>query len=160
MKDERKISKARVLTVVSGQRYVSSRGSDGDIYEANQHFRLMHKHLKGSNRPRGFLHKGWGSDRDVSVRWLWTEKLGYFAPEISFRPSKESLRVASMVSDALLEIVNTDKEDPEKLIERLGAFVVEYVSDQKEGCWDDYRVIRAPGDSEMMVIARAAIGED
>jgi hypothetical protein len=157
---ERKIAKRLSLTVVSGRMFVTVGAGGGReaIYEENQHFRLMHKHLRGSNRPRGFFHKSWGSDEEVGVRWLWTEKNGYFAPEITFRPSKNGVKTASVVCEALLEIPR-DSETPEGLIEKLRATVVEYIDDQKEGCWDDYRVVRVPGEPAMMTIARAAQGD-
>jgi hypothetical protein len=155
--DNRKLSKRRVLTVVSGQKGQSSRGTDGDIYTERQYFRMMHKHLKGSTRPVGHFHKGYGSDRQVEIRWLWTEKLGYFAPELSYQVSKDSIAIAKTIGEALREM--NEKLGPEGLIERAQACVVEYIDDNKEGCWDDYRCVRMPGDSEMMIIARAAMGD-
>lgn len=158
MDDKRKLSKAMYLTAVCGQKYISTR-SDCDIYTEMQFFQMMHRHNKGSNRPRGWFHRGYGH-KDVEVRWLWTEKNGYFAPEISFRPERgESiLPLVVRLTKAIKAMVYTDREGPESLIEAVKAYVVEYVNDQAEGCWDDYRLIRAPGDNEMMVLARAAVG--
>jgi hypothetical protein len=159
MEDNRKLSKRQYLTVVCGQRGEPTRSIDGDpIYTERQYFRMMHMHRKGSNRPVGWFHRGYGSDQDVEVRWLYTGKNGYFAPEISFRASKNGIKVATRVANALRKIEHTSREDPEALIEDLAAYIVEYVDDRANGCWDDYRCLRAPTDNEMMVIARAAQG--
>lgn len=155
-RDNRKLAKRPTLTVVSGQKGRSSSGYDGDIYTERQYFRMMHAHRKGSNRPAGFMHKGYGCG-EVEVRWLWTEKLGYFAPELSYQVSRPTVSIAQTLHKVLLEM--NEKLGPDGLIEQTKAYVVEYVDDNKEGCWDDYRVVRAPNDTEMMVIARAAQGD-
>ena len=156
-RDDRKLAKRPTLTVVCGQKGQTSRGTDGDIFTERQYFRMMHAHRKGSNRPVGFMHKGFGCE-EVEVRWLWTEKLGYFAPELSYQVKRDTLKIAETLHKVLLEM--NEKLGPEGLIEHAKATVVEYIDDRKENCWDDYRVVRAPGDCEMMVIARAAVGDE
>lgn len=157
---ERKTSRTSYLTVVSSNKRVSCRCSDGsgDIYEEIQTFRKMHKHLQNSTRPRGWFHRGYSSHQEVEVRWLWTDKNGYFAPEISYQPTKASIATAKWVAECIVENERSDKDNPDGLIEKTEAFVVEYVNDDKEGGYDDYVCRRAPGDTDMMVIARAAQG--
>jgi hypothetical protein len=154
--DNRKLSKSMKLTVVSGQKGQSSRGQDGDIFTERQYFRLMHQHRAGSNRPKGFFHKGFISE-DVEIRWLWTEKLGYFAPELSYQVTRTTFSMAKTIGTVLLDM--NEKLGPAGLIEKVQASVVEYIDDNKDGCWNDYRPIACPGDTEMMIIARAAQGD-
>jgi hypothetical protein len=157
MQDNRKLAKSTVLAVVSGQKYESTRASGGyaAIYAEHQHFYTMRKHLRGSNRPAGWLHRDYGV-KEANVRWLWTEENRYFGAQIEFQPGRSCMKLIKLLDKLIKAMAHTDAEGPATLIQRANAFVVEYVTDQKEGCWDDYRVIQAPGDSDMMIIARAA----
>lgn len=157
--DNRKLGKRRYITVTQSDKVepTSRLSGDGDIYTVYQHITYRLKHKKGSNRPEGWFHSMWGgSDNTVDVRWLWTHDHDYFAPEVSFRPTEAGMRLSAKVAQALNKMRHCDDEGPERLIADLGAYLVEYVSDNKDGCWDDYRVLQAPGDCPMMVIARAA----
>jgi hypothetical protein len=48
------------------------------------------------------------------------------------------------------------KVQPDQVIDLLKATVVEYVDDRAEGCYDDYRPLRVPGENPMLTIARYA----
>lgn len=157
--DNRKLSKRKYITVVQSGKCERTPSFSGDspIYSVYQYvsYRLMHR--KGSNRPEGWFHSLWGgSDQTVEIRWLWTEEHKFFAPEISFRPSENGTKLAAVIAKALRKRRHDEKEGPEHLIEDLGAYLVEYVNDNKDGCYDDYRVLQAPGEPAMMTIARYA----
>jgi hypothetical protein len=155
MNDKRKLGKRKYMTVVQSEKGVSCQGSEGPIYQLHQYFALRFKHLKGSNRPTGWYHNAnWGHDSQVEVRWLWTERNGFFGSEISFRPTEAGLKIAVKVGKALRGL--NYKAGPEDLMEALGAALVEYISDNKEGCWDDYRPLQVPGEAAMLTIARYA----
>jgi hypothetical protein len=145
------------MTVIQGEKGDPSPSYDGgSIYRLHQYFRLRLRHLKGSNRPAGYFHNCYGSDAAVTVRWLWTEDNGFFAPEITFRPSSLGVKTATKVGEALRSF-GWHEASPDKLVELLSATVVEYIDDQKEGCWDDYRPLYIPGEPAMVTIARAAL---
>lgn len=134
-----------------------SLSGDGDIFTVYQYFQLRQKHLKNSNRPDGWFHSTWGgSEQTVEIRWLWTERQSYFAPEIRFRPSTAGVKLSAKIAKALYGQRNTSDEGPDRLMADLGAYLVEFVNDKKEGCWDDYRVLQAPNEPAMMTIARYA----
>lgn len=157
--DNRKLGKRHYITVTQSGMIEPTRrlGGDGDIFTVYQYFTYRLRHKKGSNRPAGWFHSMWGgSDYTVEVRWLYTDDHNYFAPEISFRPTEAGIKLATKVAKALHEMRNTRDESPERLTADLKAYLVEYVNDNKDGCWDDYRVLQAPGDCPMMVIARHA----
>lgn len=152
---ERNLTKAVFMTVVESDKCEPTQGVRSQIYTVWQYFTPRHKHRKGSNRPAGYFHTGIGSfDAQVTVRWLWTEENGFFAPEITFRPSGR--RTANQVAKALAKVERKDG-GPENLSEALGATVVEYVNDNAPGCYDDYRPIRVPGEPAMVTLARAAL---
>jgi len=162
--DKRKLSKRRYMTVVQGEKGSPTPGYNGgsSIYHMHQCFTLRLKHLKGSNRPAGHFHDGYSSrDGSVEIRWLWTEEHGFFAPEMTVRPTELGLKVVAKVGKALRSIpmhgYDDDKEDrPTQLIDLLEATVVQYMDDNKEGCWDDYRPLRIPGEPAMVTLARYA----
>lgn len=162
---DRKLGVREFITVRTGEKYLSSHGRAGigsgdDIFTEHMVFMMMTKHRNGSIRPAGWFHKGYCA-KDVDVTWLWTESHKYFAPKIEFRPeSKSILKLVRLLGEVLTTMEHKDRDarGPEALIDALGAYVVEYVDDGLAGGWDDYRVVRAPGDSAMMVIARAAQG--
>lgn len=150
----RKLTKRTHLTVIqSDDKSYASRGYRSDIYHFHQYFALRWKHKKGSNRPEGWFHSPYG-DIKVEVRWLWTEEHEFFAPELSFRPHALATKIAPKIANAIQE--GGYKFQPDQLIEALGATVVQYVDDNKEGCWDDYRPLRVPGENPMLTIARYA----
>jgi len=161
-----KYGRRKYLTVVQSGLCERSRGGrDCDIFSLYQYFTFRVKHKRGSTRPEGTFHSEWsGSDYTVEVKWLYTDDLGYFAPEISFRPTRQAAKVANLVAKALCGWRGSCPEDrktePERFSDSLGAIVVEYINDQTPGCWNDYRVIRVPGDSEMMLLARQIPEED
>jgi len=150
-----KLGKRQHITVVDGEKGDPTRGTDGDIYKKHQYFHYRVKHLEGSTRPKGWYHDHASYIMTVEVRWLWTESLGYLAPEVTFKPYEDGLKLARKVGQALVTIRNNN-ETPDGLIEALKADVVEYVSDNKDGCWSDYRPIRVWEENAMMTLARAA----
>ena len=162
---DRKISKRRYMTVVQSEKGDRHQGSEGggpywDIYTIHQHFTLRFKHLRGSNRPAGYFHDGFNSrDGSVDVRWLYTESNGFFAPEITFRPTEQGIKVGIKVAKALREFAY-DRESPLKLILKLNATNVNYVDDTAHGCWDDYMPVDLPTENEgnaMEILAQAAL---
>ena len=157
---EMKINRKQHITVVQSglcERTSSLRDPGDPIYSLYQHFTFRVMHRKGSNRPEGTFHTSWGgSERSIEVRWLRTESLGFFAPEMRFQPSDASMKLAKKVGKALMCIRHTQDEGPDALVDYLKAYVVEYINDNKPGCFDDYKVLHAPGDSAMMTIARYA----
>lgn len=158
-KDERKLSKRQYITVVQTDRCEKTKRAtgEGDIWTVYQYFQHRLKHKKGSNRPEGWFHSIWGgSDQQITVRWLYTEDLGYFAPEISFHPTAAGLKLCNKVAKALYEMRNCKDEGPERLMRDLKASKVKYVDDNKQGCWDDYQPDMSG--NAMLVIARAAAG--
>lgn len=150
-----KLSRSTVVAVVVGRRYVTVGGggtSGEDIHEQTLHFSRYRRHLRGSNRPAGVLRADY-CGKSVDVRWLWTERHGYFAPELSFRPNTGNLKLAHRVAEMLV-----GEPTPEQLIERLACYEAERIDDRKDGCYDDYRVVRAPGDGPLAMIGRATVG--
>lgn len=129
-------------------------GSDEPVHTLHQHFRFGRKHQKGSTRPVGYFHTGGNYEETVHVKWLWTEKLEFFAPEVTFRP--RGVKVAIKVAKAL-DAFGYRQGNPDSLSEALKATVVEYMNDNAPGCWDDWRPLRVPGENAMMTIARAAL---
>ena len=156
---ERKTTKRRYMTVVQGVKGDPTPGYNGSssIYKLSQYFTMRFRHRKGSNRPEGWFHQGYSSDTSVEVMWLWTEEHEFFAPKIEFRPTKLGTKTAVLIAGALQSIRNAELEGPELLADTLKAAVVEYVDDRKEGCWDDYRPLRIPGEPAMVTIARHAL---
>lgn len=150
MNDNRKLSKRFRMTVVQSDKTVTRKG--GDIYTLHQHFQLRRKHLKGSNRPVGTYH-GSTHDGTVDVRWLWTEELEFFAPEITFRP--RAVKTAMKVAKAFGSFRYRDGS-PDELCTALKVCEVRFIDDNKEGCWDDYRLLRDYTENAMMTLARAA----
>ena len=162
--NDMKLGRRCYMTVVQGEKGNPTPGYEGriPIYTLRQYFTMRVKHKKGSTRPVGWFHNhGFSSNLTVEVRWLWTEEHQYFAPEITFRPSETGAKVAWKVSQALVSMRRTseDETQPDALADLLGAVTVEYVDDNKEGCWDDYRPLRVPGEPAMMTIARYASRE-
>ena len=157
--NKRKTSKRRYMTVVQGEKGdpTPGYGGGGSIYRLSQYFTLRFKHLKGSNRPQGWFHQGYASDTSVEVRWLWNEAHQFFAPEIQFRPSKLGTKTAVLIAGALQSIQSAELEGPDLLADTLGAVVVDYLEDNKEGCWNDYQPLRIPGEPAMVTIARHAL---
>jgi hypothetical protein len=154
--NEQKLSKRQYMTVVESEKCDPTRGDRDPIYSVFQYFRLRFKHLKGSNRPAGYYHDSSGSyDATVNVRWLYTESNRYFAPEITFRPTEKGIKTAHKVGQAI-HTLGYREETPEGLVEALKASVVEYMDDNKDGCWDDYRPLRVWGENAMETLARAA----
>jgi hypothetical protein len=156
----RKTSKRRHMTVVQSEKGEPTIGTQSNIYTIHQHFTLRFKHLRGSNRPAGYFHDGFASrDGSLNVRWLWTKENGFFAPELSFRPTALGTKVAVKVAKTLGGFAY-DAESPLNLILKLRATNVCYVQDNKEGCWDDYMPIDLPVEDEdvnaMVVLAKAA----
>lgn len=152
---ERKLTKAVFMTVVESDKCEPTQGVRSQIYTVWQYFTPRHKHRKGSNRPAGYFHTGFGSlDATVTVRWLWTEDNGFFAPEITFRPSGR--RTANQVAKALVKVERKDG-GPDNLSEAMEATVVQYIDDNAPGCYDDYRPIRVPGEPAMVTLARAVL---
>jgi hypothetical protein len=159
MQDKRKLGKRQFVTVVMGERSEPRQPhyrEDGPIYTQHQYFKLRHKHLKGSNRPAGWFHDTSSYDSRVEIRWLYTDELGYFGEEITFRPTTNGIKLAAKVGKALQEVRWEKGDKPQALNDKLNATVVEYVDDRKDGCWDDYRPLRVPGENPMMTIARYA----
>jgi hypothetical protein len=116
------------MTVIQGEKGDPSPSYDGgSIYRLHQYFRLRLRHLKGSNRPAGYFHNCYGG-----------------------------VKTATKVGEALRSF-GWHEASPDKLVELLSATVVEYIDDQKEGCWDDYRPLYIPGEPAMVTIARAAL---
>jgi len=155
---ERKTTKRRYMTVVQGEKGNPTPGyNSGSIYSLHQYFTVRYRHRKGSNRPEGWFHQGYSSDTTVEVTWLWTEEHEFFAPKVEFRPTELGMKTAMKVATALRSIRSAELEGPDLLADTLGAVVVEYVDDNKEGCWDDYRPLRIPGEPAMVTIARHAL---
>jgi hypothetical protein len=157
----KKLSKRLYLTVTQSGKCGPTRGFRSDIYTVHQDFALRLMHRKGSSRPAGYYHDGFGSyDAKVEVTWQWTDDLGYYAPEISFRPSARALKIVNKIAKALHEIRNKRDVNPDDLTEMLKATVVEYCEDNNRGdpeLYDDYRPIRVPGECAMATLARAAL---
>jgi hypothetical protein len=151
---KRKIGRRWYVTVTQGDKVPPHARvySNEPIYTLHQHFHFRQKHLKGSNRPAGWFH-GNSYDGSVHVRWLWTESNRFFAPEITFCP--RAVKIASKVAHALNGIYLLESS-PDELCLALKAFEVEYVTDEKDGCWDDYRLLRDYTENAMMTLARAA----
>lgn len=154
----RKTSKRQYITTTIGDRYEQGNAynSEFKLYEIHQSFTLRVKHLKGSNRPEGWYHYN-PMDGGVEVRWLYTDKLGYFAPEISFKPSSSSLKIVLKIGKAIQDIKHDHDVSPDILADKLVASVVESVNDNKEGTYEDYRPLRIQGEPAMMTIARHAL---
>ena len=151
---DRKLSKRYQMTVIQGNKVPPARSYFGNdpICTMHQHFQLRRKHLKGSNRPAGWLH-GSIHDGTVDVRWLWTEDLGFFAPEITFKP--RAFKTVTKVAKAFDSLGYRDGT-PDNLCIALKALAVEFIDDNKDGCWDDYRLIRDYTENAMLTLARAA----
>lgn len=148
-----KLTKRHYLTVVQSEKRESSQGANGPIYTVYQYFVNRAKHKKGSTRPAGWLH-GAEYEQRIEVRWLYTERHDFFAPEITFRPTRPGIWLAGRIGKELFRL-EYDNTNPETLLESLGAIVVEYVDDRKDDCWNDYRVLRIPGEPAMVTLARA-----
>jgi hypothetical protein len=157
---KRKTSKRRYMTVVQSGKGDPTRGSEEDIFTIHQYFTLRVKHLRGSNRPAGYFHNGWSSrEGSVDIRWLYTDSNGFFAPELTFRPTETGIKVAIKVAKAL-QAFAYDKASPLGLILKLKATPVDYMQDDKQGCWDDYKPVDLPTADEgnaMEILARVAL---
>lgn len=156
---DRKLSKRLYLTVVWQDRHSSrpTPGYDGGspIYTEYLHFRLRWMHRKGSNRPKGYYHDTFCHDGTVTVRWLWTEEHKHFAPEVTFSPTEDSLRIVRKLTKVMEKIGKRNLE-PETLCEALEAMIVESVENEA-GAYDDYRPVRLVGEPAMVTLARAAL---
>ena len=155
---ERKLTKRTHMTCSQSNEKYETRWSTvdgvGRIYNFHQSFALMWKHRKGSNRPEGWFHSPYG-DINVEVTWCWVEKLGWYAPNVSFRPHRLSTKIVATVSKAL-EGLRYDGT-PDMLIEALQATTVTFADDNGKGdCYDDYRPLCIPGEPAMVTIARYA----
>lgn len=156
---EMKLGKRKYMTVVQSEKCDQTRRATGEgyIWTIHQYFSFRVKHKKGSTRPAGTMHNLWSSsDAIVGVEWLNTDDLGYFAPEITFKPTPNGIKISQKVSKALYEMRNTEDQGPEALAEKLEAYVVEYINDNKKDTWEDYRVLQAPNEPAMMTVARYA----
>lgn len=147
---DRKIGKRLHMTVIQSDKGLTREG--GDIWQMHQHFQLRRKHLRGSNRPAGWFH-GSVFDWTVDVRWLWTEAHDFFAPEITFRP--KAMKTVIKIAKAF-DAFDYCEGSPDALCLALKAFSVLYVDDNKDGCWDDYLLLRDYSENAMMTLARAA----
>lgn len=133
------------------------RVSVDDIYEQHLRFYSLRRHARASGLPTDLLHADYGA-QGVEVRWLWTERLGYFSPEVSFRPTSKSIEIADRVSRAIVPEL-----PPEQVLAALRAYEVQaldgpYAAVRPGGttCTSAYRILRAPGDGPLSAIARAA----
>ena len=158
--NKRKLGKRLHLTVVYGGKHESSPGSDGDmIYEQSLIFTMRRMHAKGSDRPKGYYHDGLAYDSNVVIRWLWTKKLGHFAPEVRFAPRDTAIKCFGRIAPVLKE--RGRHCTPDQLVEDLQCMIVESVDDvlddQGYGSYDDFRPIKVIGEPAMLTLARAAL---
>ena len=149
------LSKRYYLIVQEGRREKSCRSSEGDwIYTQSQHFMLAQRHLKGSRQPEGYYSAGYGSCA-VNIRWLYTERNQFFAPEVTFsaKDGKTAWKLVAKIGKAFDEMPGWgDSFGPQRLQDELKATVVEYVEDG----WRDYRPLRVFGEDPLLTLARAA----
>jgi hypothetical protein len=155
----RKLGKRPHLTVCWYERRETSASSysdGGPIYKERLCFRYRFIHKKGSNRPKGYYHDGFGGYEDtVEVTWAWTEKLGHYACEIHARPSRLGTKAALKILP-VMEKIGRSALTPEKLCEALEVMIVESVEDEGEAYYD-YRPVRIVGEPAMLTLARAAL---
>ena len=128
---------------------------DGGLYVEVLSFRFRYMHKRGSNRPKGYYHDGFGHEDTVTVRWLWTERLEHFACEITYYPTALGIKANRKIGDALLKI-GRRASSPELLCETLEVLIVEDVPNEGDA-YDDYRPVRIVGEPCMVTLARAAL---
>jgi hypothetical protein len=151
---ERKVGKRPHLTVCWYERQETA-SMDGGLYVERLCFRYRYLHLKGSNRPRGYYHDSYDRKATVEVAWLWTEKLGHFRMEVTFEPSRLSIKASEKIATAVAKL-NYRDITPEQLCEALEVMIVESVPNDG-AAYDDYVSVRQVGEPAMVTLARAAL---
>jgi len=157
---EKKLNKRKYLMVEMGKVHEDPswrRWADKPVGTQRVTVMLAVKHRRASTFPEGSMHHiGWRGG--ITIQWRYDMgRQSYYAPTV------DNLDLTNAASaEILMRIYKVYKDGlyfdttPEQFIEKMSAHVVEPIL-REDGCTsEDYHVVRAPGDSPMVTLARQA----